>query len=62
MVGIEQNATEQYIKRNIIPHMRAPLPGKQANVVSPSVTELHLATHYGQVKKMICGIHLADNP
>jgi hypothetical protein len=42
------NVPEHVVKRNFIPHLRAPGPGEQAPPAAPSVSELRLALHYGQ--------------
>jgi hypothetical protein len=39
------NVPEHVVKRNFIPHLRAPGPGEQAPPTTPSVTELRLALH-----------------
>ena len=40
-----KNVPEHVVKRDFIPHLRAPGPGKQATPLPPSVTELRLAPH-----------------
>jgi len=39
------NVPQQSVKRNFIPHLRAPEQGEQAHPAAPSVAELRLAPH-----------------
>ena len=46
MVGIEQNATEQDVKRNLDPPLRALQSTRASSADSALSSELRLARHY----------------
>ena len=46
MVGIEQNATEQNVKRNLDPPLRALQSARASSAAFALRTELRLARHY----------------